>query len=75
MLFIFNINSNDEEKMGYVEKLLPIGTEISAKIIKYEKEPKLRINLGTNEKYYVRFSENNEEKGLFKDLEHINLLI
>jgi hypothetical protein len=39
--------STEEEKMGYVEKLLPIGTSIKAKIMKYEKEPKMKILLST----------------------------
>ena len=33
--------------MGYVEKLLPVGTQIKAKIMKYEKEPKMKILLST----------------------------
>ncbi|EGR29983.1 programmed cell death 11, putative [Ichthyophthirius multifiliis] len=46
----------EEQRMGFVEKLLPLGSQVLAKVIKFEKEPKVRIILGNSQKYIQKFS-------------------
>lgn len=47
--------------MGYVEKLLPIGSQVKAKIMKYEKEPKMRILLSTEKAAFEKYRDSQEQ--------------
>jgi predicted RNA-binding protein with RPS1 domain len=57
-----------------IEKVLPIGTKVTAKIIKFKKEPKVKIKLGSKTKY---FSNQNEYDAVTKkfDVAHVEELI
>lgn len=76
---IFDYNSEchstDEEKMGYVEKLLPIGSEVKAKVVKYEKEPKVRILLSTEKKVFEKFANEQDIEEEESEQTHLDLLI
>lgn len=45
-------DENDEESMNDITKLFKKGQEIKAKILKIDKEPKIKIKLGTKQKYF-----------------------
>jgi len=61
--FLFLIDcSTDEEKIKYVEKLLPMGMHIKAKVTRYEKEPKVRIILSTEKKEFEKYGNAMEEE-------------
>ena len=62
--------------MGYVEKLLPMGMQIKAKVTKYEKEPKVRIVLSTEKKEFEKYGNVIEEElEDEKEQNHLDLLI
>ncbi|EAR99985.1 S1 RNA-binding domain protein (macronuclear) [Tetrahymena thermophila SB210] len=65
----------DEEKMGYVEKLLPIGSAVKAKVIKYEKEPKVKIILSTEKLVFDKYSNVEEAEKEESEQSHLDLLI
>lgn len=65
----------DDEKMGYVEKLLPIGSAVKAKVVKYEKEPKIKILLSTEKKVFEKYSNEEEIEEEEKEQNHLDLLI
>lgn len=65
----------DEEKMSYVEKLLPIGSAVKAKVVKYEKEPKIKILLSTEKKVFEKYSNEDEIEEEEKEQNHLDLLI
>jgi len=62
--------------MKYVEKLLPMGMQIKAKVTRYEKEPKVRIILSTEKKEFEKYGNAIEEE-LEDETEqnHLDLLI
>lgn len=61
--------------MGYVEKLLPIGSTVKAKVVKYEKEPKIKILLSTEKKMFEKYSNEEEIEEEEKEQSHLDLLI
>lgn len=61
--------------MGYVEKLLPIGSTVKAKVVKYEKEPKIKILLSTEKKMFEKYSNEEEIEEEEKEHSHLDLLI
>lgn len=66
----------DEEKMKYVEKLLPMGMQIKAKVTRYEKEPKVRIILSMEKKEFEKYGNAMEEEMEDeKEQNHLDLLI
>ena len=46
----------------YIEKIFPVGTQVTAKIIKFVKEPKLKIKLGTLTKYFEEMMDEEVEQ-------------
>lgn len=61
--------------MGYVEKLLPIGSAVKAKVVKYEKEPKIKILLSTEKKMFEKYSNEEDNEEDQKEQSHLDLLI
>ena len=62
--------------MKYVEKLLPMGMQIKAKVTRYEKEPKVRIILSMEKKEFEKYGNAMEEEMEDeKEQNHLDLLI
>ena len=60
-----DILGNEELEAANVEASLPLGKFVKGKVIKFQKEPKIKIKIGTLQKYFNDF-EGGEQADLLK---------